>query len=246
MPHRPTIPVLEPMLQPGETILLRVDAAATTVFSGPGGFLHFRRWEASQPPPVGHTILLGLAWQVTDEFVLGSMGREPLRELLNKRAVEDMHVVADMAPRLREAAPMTIKPPPAEIPDLWPSDLFTDTGATATATLIAQASLLGAAFEEKLKREWSGVIMAEAATTFRDGATVIQQPEYVTLAEAQAWVLAKLTELLAHEEQVSQAVVLGPNNTGYELMPSTWPVPGFEHGPGRLDWIAIEVEGEGE
>jgi hypothetical protein len=226
------------MLRPGEVVLLRVETAATTVFDGPGGFLHFRRWEAVQPPPVGHTILLGLAWTVTDDFVLGGMGREPLRELLNKRAVAQIRVV----PQGVLASDLTVD---AEIPDLWPLDMFpTPSGATETATLIAQATLLGAAFEEQLKREWHGVIMAEAATTFADGATVIQQPEYASLAEAQAWVLTKLTELLAAEEQVSQAVVLGPNGTGFELMPSTWPVPGFEHGPGRLDWIAIEVDGE--
>lgn len=177
------IPVLAPMLQPGEKILLQAGTCATTVYEGPGGFLLFRRWEAVQPPPVGPFILLGLVWSVTEDFMVGSMGREELRRFLGGEI------------RMGEAA-----------------------GQISVA--------------------WYGVIMAEAGTTFRSGGTVIHQPNMSTLAGAQDWVVQNLARLLGAEEQVSQAVVLGPDGAAQELSPACWPHPDSPRS--QLDWILIE------
>lgn len=211
------LPALEPVLQPGEVVLFQVEKAATTVFDGPGGFLQLRMWEIAAPPPLGEVVLLGYVWKMTNEFVVGSMGREPLRKLLNSRAVEEMHVVQSLLDERQEAA--------SALADVSSSEI--------SANVV------------ELKPEyrpeeyaWYGIIMAEAATTFSDGGGAVQQPEYTTLEAAKAWVLKKLAALLEAEEQVSQAVVLGPNGAGYDLLPSTWPHPGFEDT--IPDWVEIE------
>lgn len=247
-PHAP-IPVLEPMLQPGESILLQVETAATTVLDGPGGFLQFRRWEAVQPAPVGPTILPGLVWKVVDEFVLGAMGRECLRELLNENTIAEppggpspalLEFMTEAGHRVGERWAKGEEV--ADVVSLMSG--FVPSGATKTATLIAQATMLGASFSEQIKRDWYGTIMAEAATTFADGGTVIEQTEYVSLTEAKAWVVKRLAELLAAEEHVSQAVVLGPGGVGYELSPAAWPHPGFSDAV--AEWIVIEVDDSSE
>jgi hypothetical protein len=104
-------------------------------------------------------------------------------------------------------------------------------------------------YHEQSTDEWHGVITSEAATTFSVGGTVIRQPEVGSLAEAKDWVVFKLAELLTDEEQVSQAVVLCAtkhNVFGYELMPSTWPMPGCDVVAewSNAKWIEIEVDGE--
>jgi hypothetical protein len=73
-----------------------------------------------------------------------------------------------------------------------------------------------------LQREWSGCIFSEAATFFRNGDSCIEQDDRVDMATAKAWVVAKVKELLEAEEELSQALIIGPSSTAFELTPDTW------------------------
>lgn len=183
------IPVLQPHLSPGETVLISVERLAVTVVDGKDGWLMFRQWEVVSPPPAGPVLLLGLVWKVTDEFVLGSMGREALRSLLNARVLGGV-------------------PAPAHVVD---------------PLLCAPDTL------------WYGFVIAEAATTFKNGGTSMESDAMATPEEAKAWVLFWLEGLLDQEEQISQALVIGPGGKGFDLDPSTW-------GSDEPRWIDIEVD----
>lgn len=178
----PQIPPLT--LHPDEKVLISVEKLVVTVVDSEDGWLMFRQWEAVQPRPAGNVVLLGFAWEVTHEWILGSMGREPLRKLLNGRAVDQIHVV--------------------------------DPVLTAPDT------------------RWHGFIIAEAATTFSNGSSSMESDVMATPEAAKRWVLKHLGKLLANEEQISQAIVVGPEGAAFDLDPSTW-------GSDEPRWIDVSV-----
>jgi hypothetical protein len=159
-------PRLSSFLRPGEKVLIAKPEAATTVFEGSEGFLIFRTWERKTPH----------GWRVVSEFFLGSVGREGLREVLDRGL-------------------------------------------------------------------WRGVILAEAATCFANGSTEIKQPRAGSLTAAKAWVISRLSELLEAEEQVSQALVMGPGGRCFDLSPATWPHLSLDGSPPlKCEWNETQLD----
>lgn len=69
---------------------------------------------------------------------------------------------------------------------------------------------------------WRGEIVAEAATTFKNGQKSVWSAPH-TLDVAKAWVQSRVAGLLEAGEQLSQAFVAMPGDEiTYELDPSTW------------------------
>ena len=91
------------------------------------------------------------------------------------------------------------------------------------------------ALGDLLQRVWSGCVISEAATTFKNGESSIEQEESVDMATAKAWVMAQVERLLANEDQISQALVIGAGGVALELMPNTW-------GSDKPEWIDVSAE----
>ena len=88
---------------------------------------------------------------------------------------------------------------------------------------IGREGLTGLLNRAASEGSWRGVIVAEAATCFADGSKEVKQPGTGSLEVAKAWVISKLSELLEAEEQVSQALVMGHGERGFELSLASWP-----------------------
>jgi hypothetical protein len=91
------------------------------------------------------------------------------------------------------------------------------------------------ALGDLLQRVWSGCVLSEAATVFKNGDSCVELEEAVDLATAKAWVMEQVSRLLKDEDQISQALVLGPNGAALELMPNTW-------GSDSPEWIDVTAE----
>jgi hypothetical protein len=164
-------------------VLISVGAAVTTVLDGPGGFLLFRRWELVTPPEAAFPSPPSWVWKVTGEFMLGSMGRETLAEMLTPL-------------RRRKKTLATVTKLPTPKPGYVPGSLQTD-------------------FQQG--KNWFGVVLPEAATYFSDGKSRLCQPRRTSLDHAKQWTLSTVTNLLKADQQLSQALVIGPGGIGYEL-----------------------------